>query len=216
MPIPTTESALDVFLILLPGFVTLIVERGLAYQREEAGIVIIAKALVYSFMNYVLFYALASVWKLTNIDVGALIFLKEKMVQHTLKVLILLVSSVVLGLIIARLKMTDCHMECARHIGFTQRTSRSSIWIDIFQDYYVRKIKESKPTEHGAFVTVHLAGGKKVHGWPEYYADHFSEGPVLFLIKAKWIEDANKEIPIPDPGILIFGSEIKYIEYKKI
>jgi hypothetical protein len=220
IPLPVDNSTLGVFLLLLPGFVTLIVERSLAYQREEAGTTTVAKALVYSFVIYAVFYVFALIWRLladlANLNLDKMDIFHDQTVTHGLKVLLLLVVSILLGLGIARLKMTDWHMRRARKMHLTKRTARSSIWIDIFQDYFAGKGEKRKEEkrEKGAWVTVHLKDGRRIFGWPQYYADAFEDGPVLFLNDAKWINRKNEEFKIAAPGIFVMGSEIKYIEFK--
>jgi hypothetical protein len=48
--IPGSFEALYILLILLPGFLTLLIEKGLAFQREDSGLMTVIKALIYSFI----------------------------------------------------------------------------------------------------------------------------------------------------------------------
>jgi hypothetical protein len=80
--------------------------------------------------------------------------------------------------------------------------------LDIFQDKYSEGI--------GPYVIVFLKDGRRIYGWPEYYANEWSNGPILFLSKAGWLYSdggQEKEIEIPDPGILICGSQIMHIQF---
>ncbi len=81
-----------------------------------------------------------------------------------------------------------------RHAGFrrklkvTERTARTGIWNDAFQ-------------ELGGFVQVGFRDGSQLLGWVRYYSDDANE-PSLFLEQASWVDD-GKEVPIEGPGILV-------------
>lgn len=212
--IPNSFSAVYALLLLLPGFITLFVERTISYQPGETGGVFVAKALVYSFVNYTLFsitgLTLIS-WTITEVSTQA----KRIAISPTgLNTLILLVISIVIGLCIGLFKTKDWHMKFARKVGLTRRTSRASIWLDIFHDKYRKKNDNdgTKETE-GPYVSVFLKDGRRIYGWPEYFSDEYNDGPVLFLTDAAWISDDENEIEIPYPGILINGSQIEYIQF---
>jgi hypothetical protein len=101
-------------------------------------------------------------------------------------------------------------MVLLRIFRLTNKTSRDSLWLDIFNDKY--RIQNEG---HGAYVKVYLKDGKILYGWPEYFSDQFIDGPVLFLSKACWLgEDGEPLIEIPNPGIMIMGSQIENIEFR--
>jgi len=215
-PIPTSFSAIYVLLILLPGFVTLFVETSISYQRQTSGTFFIAKALVYSFINYSLFsitgFSLIS-WTISDISHQA-----RRIIINPIwfDAFVMLFISVVTGLGIGLFKNKDLHMRFARRLGLTRRTSRASIWLDIFHDKYSKKNeREIKNREniYGAYVIVFLKDGRRVYGWPEYFSDDYNDGPVLFLTNAAWISDDGNEVEIPYPGILINGSQIELIQF---
>ena len=62
MPIPTDELLSQVWplLLLLPGFITFFVERGLAQQEDCQGIELVAKSLVYSLLSFMIMLGLAA------------------------------------------------------------------------------------------------------------------------------------------------------------
>lgn len=228
--IPTSLSTFFIFVVLLPGFITLLVERTLVQHRQSHGVMLIANALVYAFINYSL-YALFRL-QLPSIttkmsDNGITEFAVN---AHWPHVLIILAFSVVLGIIIGLFKTNDWHMKFARGIRLTKRSSRVSIWNDVFQDYTGRirnpektkgasKKKKLDKWINGAWVRVRLKSGDQILGWPRHFADDFENGPALFLTHARWewASDNKERAKIPDPGIFIMGPEISYIEleYKK-
>ena len=202
---PAALAPLGAFLILLPGFVTFFVERCLAYQREASPTIIVARSLVYSLVNYALF---------SLFDVPLLSWAvapdAEKASAFTIApsgsgALWLLGIALLTGCIIGLLKTHDLHMKVARALRLTRRSCRVGIWLDLFHDIYA-------PRRASVYVLAHLTDGRKIYGWPEYFADEYDTGPVLFLTNAAWA-DAEEHIRIPDPGILINGSNIELVQF---
>lgn len=211
--IPSSVDSLYIFLILLPGFVTALVERCLAYEKEPSGIILVAKALVYSFINYTLF----SITHLNLIIPSDKINGKENVlvVANPIGAIVLLVFAVALGIATAKFKNSDAHMKAARWLQFTKRTARSSIWCDLFYDNY-----SGQGTFEDPRVLVILRDGRRIRGWPKYFSDEYIDGPVLFLCNAAWVSDvSDKDKPrmtdIPNPGILLFGSQIEFVQLYK-
>ena len=85
-------------------------------------------------------------------------------------------------------------------IHATQRTTRSSVWSDVFH-------------ERRGVVLVELGDGRRVMGWIQHYSDDPKESS-LFLEKAAWIDDAGENIEIQGGGILITKElGVKSIEF---
>jgi hypothetical protein len=72
----------------------------------------------------------------------------------------------------------------------TERTARSSIWSDAFQD-----IKNT-------YVLVGLKDGRGVLGYLRYYSDDWEDAS-LFLEDAVWVDEAGEKLSIDGPGILL-------------
>ena len=213
--IPSFQS-LYTLMILLPGFVTYFIERGFIYQKNESSILMIAKSLVYSFITYTAFSFLNKPLISGNVTVLENGAKKYTINNDWLSFLLLFLISVILGGVIGILKTKDLHMKFFRKIGFTRRTSRNSIWLDVFHDKYSLKKEQERILQnpYGAYVKVFLLDGRSIFGWPEYFSDDFYDGPVLFLTNAVWIGEEGEITEIPYPGILVNGSEIKFIQFK--
>jgi hypothetical protein len=187
---PISSDSLRILFLLLPGFVTLLVERSMFFQLKEPMLFSTIKALVYSFLNYAIF-------SLTGIPVSS----------RWAAITILIIAAIA-GVVIGMCKWKDWHMKLVRKVGLTGRTAGPSIWQDVFHSKY------SDST--GAYVIVFLKDGNRIYGWPEYYSDEYNNGPVLFLSKAGWLFNEagqDKEVEIPNPGILLNGSQIKHIHF---
>jgi hypothetical protein len=113
-------------------------------------------------------------------------------------------SSVVLALLYSANINHDWLMRLFRRMRITERTARSTIWNDKFQDI-------------GGFVQVGISDGRSVIGWVGDYSDESSE-PSLFLEQAAWVvkneEGEENEVKIDGPGILLLKETgIEYIMF---
>jgi len=216
--IPSLEL-IYVLLILLPGFVTLGIESVLVYQTNKSNFDKIVKSLIYAAINFFIVYLI-----LYAQGRPFLPFILEKIDDQKSRVglapdlpsmLWLFGMSILLGFIISLLRTHDWHMEIARKLKMTKRTSRQSIWLDIFHEKYKLNKKKKTEKDYGAWIYVYLKNGKVVYGWPEHFADNYEDGPVIFLTEAYWIsDDADRPHErISNPGILINSSEIQYMTF---
>lgn len=73
----------------------------------------------------------------------------------------------------------------------TERTSRSSIWNDVFQFD-----RESQ------IVQVELSDGRSLQGVVRFYSDTAEESSV-FLSNARWIGTEGEIVEVPGPGVLL-------------
>ena len=95
-------------------------------------------------------------------------------------------------------------MTVFRWMKITQRTARSTIWNDAFQ-------------EIGGFVQVGISDGRSIIGWVRDYSDESSE-PSLFLERAAWVvkneQGEELEVKIDGPGILLMKeTSIEYVMF---
>jgi hypothetical protein len=194
----------------------LLIERRLSYPRYETGILLVAKALVYSFVNYAIFsLADLPIIEFTFKD-GKDVLLKTVIDQNWKSLVIISITASALGIIIGLFKNKDWHMKFARWIGITRRTSRNSIWIDVFHDKCPILNKHERESKSGSYLLVYLKDGRIIYGYPEYFSDDYSEGPALFLTEAEMMMEDSDNVPIPNPGILIMGAEIQYMHFYQI
>lgn len=207
---PASMAAAAGLLVLLPGFVTLLVERALAYQAEPSAHMLVARALVYSLLDYTLFSLsglplLAWHMKASAEDGEAALLLPAAGGSF-----LLVGVAVALGMVVGVCKAHDLHMRAARCLRLTKRTSREGLWLDILED------KCGQRGVKGTYVVVTLKDGQRVEGWPECYSDEYSDGPVLFLTQAQWLDENGAGRRIPDPGILLTGSQIELMEFYRV
>ncbi len=181
---PTTIQALDIFLILLPGFACAYIVQQLAIRPKQTELDKVIEALLLSFVIYfctVPFFGFSFVvgWK---------------------EPVALTLGAMALGILYAANINHDWVLTFLRKIHVTERTSRTSIWGDTFQKF-------------GGTVQVGLADGRTVIGWVRYYSDDPADASI-FLEEAKWVNQRGKGIPINGPGILLLrDSGIQYVMF---
>jgi Family of unknown function (DUF6338) len=183
---PSSVEALEILLVLLPGFLSARIVQSLFVRPQQTELDKIVEALQYSFIVYVLF---------------ALTFQSAKLSQLTTPHLtVLTLYSVGLGLLIATSLTQDWVGRVLRPLRMTQRTSNTSVWNDTFQHC-------------GGYVLVELSDGRLVLGWVRYFSDR-EEQLSLFLEDAAWINSDGTRVHIDGPGILLTpDSGIKHLMF---
>lgn len=199
---PTSVSALNVLFFLLPGFISFSVERAMFFRPDDTTFDKTVSVLIHTFIVNVI-YGLISY--LTSLDYAPFqAYTNGDAVTLTItnpcSLVSLFLTTIVWGLIFGWLKNNDLLLWIPRLVKMTKRTTRSSVWQDVF-------------TDMDTYVLVLLKDGRGVSGWPQYFENKFTDGPVVFLTKAQWIIEGEEPKAISDPGILINGSEIAVIQF---
>lgn len=200
---PNSIQALGILLILLPGFTCAYIAQQLAVRPKQTELDKVVEALLFSLLLYVavgpLFhFALPVGWHeaASGPPGNYLVVVEWK------ELVSLAGAALFLGVIFAANVNHDWILSLFRKIGVTERTSRTSIWSDTFQDIV-----------GGTTVQVVLSDDRTVSGWVHYYSDDAGDAS-LFLEKAEWINMENQKVPIPGPGILLLpAAGIKYVMF---
>jgi uncharacterized membrane protein YbjE (DUF340 family) len=165
-------DALTVLVILLPGFLCAKLVQWLCIRPEQTELDKVVEALLYSFLVYVTFTLAVSKLELKR--------------SHLMAVTLI---SCVLALLISALWTNDSLGPLLRKWRVTNRTSRPSVWNDVFHNT-------------GGYVLVELADGRLIAGWVKFYSD-VSTSTSLFLEDAAWITREGTQIAVDGPGVLI-------------
>jgi hypothetical protein len=183
-------EALAVLLVLLPGFVAARTVQGLCVRPTQTELDKVVEALLYSFLIYVVFVSILHRIPLSVVEETSARGVKTYSPQvQSGDLLLLLTFSLILGLGVSGSVTNDLHGRLFRLLHLTQRTTRSSIWGDVFHDL-------------SFYVQVQFCDGRKLIGWPRYFSDTPEESS-LFLEAAAWVKDGEELQEIPGPGILI-------------
>ena len=191
---PATAAALQILLILLPGFTAAYIVQLLATRAKQTDLEKVIEALLFSFLIYVSYGLIRH----NGMPVSIVSTANGDTFQFHRINLVWLTG---LSLFFAILMILYVNRDGARFfrwIRLTERTSRNSIWNDTFQD-----VRQQVDPEAGSIVEVELGDGRRVMGIVSYYSDAAKECS-LFLQNAQWISDDGKtKIPVHGPGILL-------------
>lgn len=188
---PTGLIALQILLILLPGFAAAYVVQLLALRGSQTDFDKVVEACLYSILIYSAFVAFTH---------GALPFdlvaprpptTEPTVVWHPRQLLGLAAITGAFSLAAAGYINLDGNW-IFRKLKLTERTARRSIWNDIFQ-------KEANAIQA---VQIELADGRSILGILSYYSDSADDCSV-YVEQASWVDSAGAETPIPGPGILL-------------
>jgi hypothetical protein len=188
---PTSLVALQILLILLPGFAAAYILQLLALRGPQTDFDKAIEACLYSILIYAAFVLLTH---------GALPFdvvppkppaTDATIVWHSSRLLGLAAITFVFSLVGVSYINLDGNW-IFRKLKLTERTTRRSIWNDIFQ-------KEAKAVQ---VVQVELADGRSILGLLTYYSDSADDCSV-YMEQASWVDSTGATIQIPGPGILL-------------
>jgi hypothetical protein len=187
--VPQGLQTLVALLVLLPGFVSARIVRALSAQGQQSELERITEALIFSFINYVIYIAcfgssLPIEW-VPNFQV------------HRWRVLFLFLMACGIGLFWGVVRSKDLALRLLRYLQLTERTSRESIWNDVFS------------TISGT-AQIGLKDGRNLTGWIGRYSDSGGERS-LFLEKAYWVDEDGSTVEVGGKGILL--TEKANIEY---
>ncbi len=187
--IPASVVALQVLLILLPGFAATAIVEALAPRGKQSDFQRIIGASLYSILVYACFLLAAH---------GQLPFAvvnqnspNAYVLWSSSKLWLLLASTMFVGLCTAAYINLDGH-RLLRLLKLTERTTRHSIWNDIFE----------RVASKNQIVQVELDGDRSVIGVLTYYSDD-ADDCSLFVSQAAWVDQHGNEIEIPGTGILL-------------
>lgn len=203
---PTSLIALQILLILLPGFAAGYLVQFLATRRPQSDLERIIEALLFSFVIY-FFYVWFNQGQLpfhAGIDP---VSKTDTILWDRVRFAELVGITFIVGLALVFYLRFDgnrifrlfdsTNPVVLRRFGWlnlTERTTRNSIWNDIF---------ESEAAQDQV-LQVELEDGRSVLGVLFYYSD-LAEDSALYLKNAAWVStDGNEtKIAIPGPGILL-------------
>jgi hypothetical protein len=189
---PQGLQTLVALLILLPGFVSAAIARALSAQSQKSDLERIIEALIFSFFNYVIYIVIFG----TSLPIEWLPFFQV----HRWRIAFLAFMACILGLSWGVVRSKDLVLKRLREWNLTERTSRQSVWNDVFVSL-------------DGTAQVGLKDGRNLIGRIGRYSDADGERS-LFLESAYWIAENDQLIPIPGRGILLTDkAEIEYVMF---
>jgi hypothetical protein len=192
-----TYQALQILVFLIPGFTVSAILHSFIVRQEKKEIGKVVEALFFSLLVYS-FYSLFFDRSPISIETT------NEIIDYTYNgkaFITLSLITIALPCILSLIVSNDLHMSLARYLKITKRTSRNSVWLDVFMNC----------KQH---IIINFENGRRIYGWPSYYSDSPKE-PYIFLADPYWIE--GEEITKIDvDGILITSEQkIESIEVLK-
>src|ERR1039458_1528892 len=129
---PGTLLALQIFLILLPGFSAAYIVQGLATRRSQSDLERVIEAIVFSFIIYVCYVPLNHGNLPFHIQNDPLGKGSETVLWEPAQLAWLAVVTAVFSLVAVAYIRFDAN-RVFRLIRLSERTTRNSIWNDIFE-----------------------------------------------------------------------------------
>ena len=188
---PATLLALQVFLVLLPGFSAAYIVQALATRRTQSDLERVIEAVVFSFIIYICYVPLNSGKLPFHLAPDPYTKDQTTVVWQPAQLGWLAVVTVLFSIIAVAYVRFDGN-RLFQWLRLTERTTRNSIWNDVFESEAI----EGQPLQ------IELADGRSVLGNLHYYSD-VAEDASIYLSNAYWVDANGDEIPIPGPGILL-------------
>jgi hypothetical protein len=190
--VPQGLQTLVALLVLLPGFVSARIARSLSAQAQQSELERVIEALIFSFFTYVIYVLLFG----TSLPIQW----SPSFQVHRWHVFFLAVMACALGVIWGVIRSKDLALRLLRRWKLTERTSRESVWNDVFSSI-----------EGSAQVGLH--DGRNLIGWIGRYSDSGGERS-LFIEKASWVLEDGSTVKISGKGILLTDkAEIEYVMF---
>lgn len=189
---PQGLQTLIALLILLPGFVSARIARAMSAQAQQSELERVIEALIFSFFTYVIYIALFG----TSLPIEWLPYFQV----HRWHVVFIALIGCSLGVFWGIVRSKDLALRLLRRLKLTERTSRESVWNDVFSSI-----------EGSAQIGLH--DGRNLVGWIGRYSDSGGERS-LFVEKASWIQDDGSTVDVGGKGILLTDkAEIEYVMF---
>lgn len=194
-------EVLNILSFLIPGFLASSIYQYVAVRKKRDKFEQIIEALIYSLIIYIAVLNVTGsipVLLSCNKNGESISWVFNKDESPLLGVLFF---SIVLPIVIGWINAKNLLLRLLNKIGVTPKTSRESVWLDVFSD-----IKK--------FVIINLKDGRRIYGWPLYFSNTPEEG-MIYLAYPAWIKD-EKYIDLDNEGIFLVEKEnIESIEFLK-
>ena len=198
-----TLEALNILLLLLPGFLSSIVLNMLVVRKLQDNFAKVVEALVLSFLIYGCTAGIMELQPFSAPEVRSSTVAAAGTQVNPRFLIYTLVVSVALPLVLSLLSTNDLHMRALRRLRITGKTARATTWLDVF-------------TDQKRYVIVNLSGGRRVFGWPMYYSNDPDEG-LLYLFDPAWISEDGSYSALDIHGLfLVEKDSIESIEFTKV
>jgi hypothetical protein len=188
---PVTLLALQVLLILLPGFAATYIVQVFAVRGPQTDFDKVIEASLYSVLIYGAF-SISSFGRLPFELVAAVPPATEPTIHwHALSLIGLFEITLIVASLATLYINKDGNRWFRKH-NLTERTTRRSVWNDILQG----------ETVTDQIVQIEIEGNRSLIGVLAYWSDSADDGS-LFVEQARWVSQDGSEIPVTGAGVLL-------------
>jgi len=193
-------ESFQILLFLIPGFISIWLIDLLIAREKKSAFDKIIESLILSFLIYLVAAFFSKKFPVSLEVVADNQGSKFYSLHYdNTSFLIVAVISLVIALIISVAYNHDWVMGILRKLKITKRTSRISVWNDVFID----------KDKH---IIINFSNGRRIYGWPEYFSED-PEKPFIYLHDPSWI-DNDKFVDLGIDGMLITNKQdIESIEF---
>ena len=187
-------GAIDILLILLPGFVAAGVFHSLAYRPRPSDVGLVVQSLVFAAI-------VQMVTELIDValvgDTGRIDVLIES------GIVVQVLAGLVLGVVLATLSNHDVLHSALRKIRVTREDAYPSAWYSTFY------------RNRDSYVVLHLDGERRLFGWAGEWPDSPDHGHFR-ISEAEWLVEDER---IPLDGVtatLVPVADVKMVEFVRM
>ena len=200
-----TVITINILIFLLPGFLSLRIDRAIFYNRGNDRFQDLITALIYTFIVILLYTLL--IQQLCGSSYPSLTIREgEKwsiIVNEPLGLLIITLFAMILGLSFGYFKNKDFPLRILRNIKVTKRTYYTSFW------YEVMNTREE-------YVVVLLKNGDELVGYIKQFSNDYEQGPAILLTNSFWRKRDGIDVEDYELRTLLLSfDDIKIVEFFK-
>ena len=199
-----TFETLSVLMFLIPGFMVTLIRDGLVFSGKRDKAVVLVEALIWSFLIYMVLSGFFSVQPVHLVETKSGEKTSYGIIYSGGAIWLIFATSLAFAALSAWIINNDRLTRVFRFLKITTRSSRGSIWLDVFA---VQK----------RYVIVHLVDGRRVFGWVMNYSNTAKDA-CIYLYDFAWInDDSNAYIKTDSHGLLFFRKDsIDFIEFTNL
>jgi hypothetical protein len=190
-------EAIQILIFLIPGFIaSKVLDLLMVRKSDRKDLDSLIEALIFSLLIYAI-VSFTGIKSPVALDSNRATVIYPEPWSFFWLVLI----GIAIPILLAWIANHDLHLKVARWLKITKKTSRMSVWNDVF-------------TEKKAKVVIDFSDGRRLFGWVEHFSDD-PEKPYIYLAQPQWIDGDNYIDPHLDGILLMPEFSIKHIEFIK-
>lgn len=193
-----SKEVVDLILYLLPGFLTAWVFYSLTAHPKRSPFERTVQALIFTALVRFFVITTRAAVLFAGASTGWVIGTWTENTEYVCAIIL----AFLLGHVLSFFANNNLYHRFLAKLNVTQRTSYPSEWFSTF-------------SQLKCYIVLHLAGGRRLHGWPYEWPDHPGSGQFV-IQEPKWLLEDNTIVPIVvDEVVLIPAQSVEMVEFLK-